>query len=81
MGEAVLSAETKLGELLKAIPDKKASSGRGTRSLPQNISKKDSHYAQTLADNRGIVEEVKKEAKRKGEIATKTEVLIRSSKG
>ncbi len=32
--ESLLDAEAKLGELLAAIPNKKASSGGGTRSLP-----------------------------------------------
>lgn len=38
-----------IGELLKEIPDKKASSGAGTRSLPAGITKKLSHYCQRLA--------------------------------
>jgi hypothetical protein len=38
--------KARLGELLAGIPDKKASSGKGTRSLPPAITKKESHYAQ-----------------------------------
>jgi hypothetical protein len=41
-----------MGEILEAIPDKKASSGEGTRSLPTNVTKKQSHQAQTIAKNK-----------------------------
>ena len=60
----VLYAEAKLGELLKEVPltDKRASSAKGTCSLPEGISKKQSHYAQTLADNIDTIEEVILEA-------------------
>ena len=37
-----------MGELLKAIPDKKATFGGGSRSLPDSISHKLSHQSQTL---------------------------------
>ena len=39
MATIVLYAEQKLGEVLREIPNKKASSGAGTRSLPHNITK------------------------------------------
>lgn len=61
MSEAVLAAETKLGELLKSSSKGTFKKG-GEKSLPEGISKKDSHYAQALADNKPIVEQVKKEA-------------------
>ena len=41
----LLYAEARMGEKLAAIPDKKASSGSGTCSLPPGIDKKQSHYA------------------------------------
>lgn len=59
---ALLDAEAKIGELLKAIPDKKATSGGGSRSLPEGISHKQSQFYQTLADNRDLIEQVKAEA-------------------
>jgi hypothetical protein len=54
-GTQVVYAEAKLGELLREIPDKKASSGGGTCSLPPNITKKLSHEAQTISNNPEIV--------------------------
>lgn len=57
-GKSVINAEAKLGELLKAIPKKKATSGRGSRSLPKGITHKTSHQAQTIADNPEIVQAV-----------------------
>jgi hypothetical protein len=56
---AVLHAEAKLGELLEEIPPKPIAdgSGKGTfggreQSLPEGITKKQSHYAQGIYDNR-----------------------------
>ncbi|MBE0427891.1 MAG: hypothetical protein IBX72_14755 [Nitrospirae bacterium] len=57
MGEAILWAETKFGELLKKILDFH-SSGRGTmkrKDLPEGITKKQSHEAQQLAKNPEIL--------------------------
>lgn len=54
MREALLYAEAKMGELLKDIPKPKfdkqlnGSLRRTTETLPSGISKKQSHYAQTL---------------------------------
>ena len=56
MAKVVIYAEVKLGELLKAIPKKKAASGGGSRSLPKGITHKTSHKAQTIADNPEIVQ-------------------------
>ena len=70
MADILLDAEMKLGGILEAIPDKKASSGGGTRSLPSEVSKKASHQAQTLSKNAAVVEQVKAEARDKGFIAT-----------
>lgn len=63
---ALLDAESKMGELLKEIPNKKATSGSGSRSLPEGITHKQSHYCQTLANNKEIVEQVKTEAMKCG---------------
>ena len=60
----VLEAEAKLGDFLKAIPDFH-SSGKGTmkrKELPENITKKESHVAQVVANNREVVEKVIEEA-------------------
>ncbi len=43
--EVLIYAEAKLGELLAAIPNKKASSSRATRSLPPGIDRNLSHRA------------------------------------
>ncbi len=81
---AVLYAEAKMGELLKAIPkpkfDKQLNGSlRGTtESLPNGITKKQSHYAQALAENQGAIEEVIKECIKKEEIPTRYEVLKKS---
>jgi phage N-6-adenine-methyltransferase len=74
MADILLDAEVKLGEILEAIPGKKASSGGGTRSLPDDISKKASHQAQTLSQNREVVEQAKAEAREAGEIPTASQV-------
>ncbi len=74
MAEILLDAKVKLGEILKAIDPNIESSGRGKiekrQSLPSDITKKQSHQAQTLAFNRNIVEQVKAKAREKGEIVT-----------
>jgi site-specific DNA-methyltransferase (adenine-specific) len=58
----LLLAEAKLGALLKVIPKKYISSGKGTieklPSLPLGITKKQSHYAQQLAKYPEIIEEI-----------------------
>ena len=67
-----------MGELIKPITQNYQSSGRGTLKqppLPDGISRKQSHYAQTLADNIDTIEEVIEEAKEKEDIPTWTQVL------
>jgi len=75
----LLDAESKLGELLADIPPVIESSGRGTiekkKSLPSTITKKQSHYAQTVSSNPEIVEQVKVKAKEKGTLPTTAEVV------
>lgn len=83
LASALLDAEVRIGELIKEMPKKKdkitdSSSGRtiGTKSLlPEGINKKQSHYFQTLADNKEVVEQVKAEAKENDDLPTRTEVL------
>jgi len=51
MGEALLYAEAKLGELLKQMKPgspARTPSGKFDESLPEGITKKQSHFAQTL---------------------------------
>lgn len=74
MADILLDAEMKMGEILEAIPDKEASSAKGTRTLPDNVTKKQSHQAQTLSQHRDIVEKVKAEARDNGEIPTANRV-------
>jgi N6-adenosine-specific RNA methylase IME4 len=78
IGDALLEAESKLGEILAVIKPNIESSGRGTiekkKSLPNGITKKESHRAQTLAANPEIVEEVKVKARQEKTIPTADEV-------
>lgn len=75
MATALLYAEAKMGEIIALIPNKKASSGGGTRSLPDGITKKQSHFAQKLHENRHLIEETIAEAQQNEDIPTRTEVL------
>lgn len=78
---ALLDAESKIGELLKNIKTKPitdSATGRtigSEKSLPTGISKKQSHFFQTLASNPEIVEQVKAEAIENDDLPTRTEVL------
>jgi len=78
MAEILLDAEVRLGEILEKMEPKriKESSTQGTSlpSLPPDISKKQSHQAQTLSRNKAVVEQAKAEARENGEIATATRV-------
>jgi DNA N-6-adenine-methyltransferase (Dam) len=78
LGENVLYAEARLGELLEKIPKAYRVDGstQGTiKTLPEGIDKKQSHQAQVLARNPEIIEEVIKEARESGEIPTRGLVL------
>ena len=61
VGTAILYAEAKLGELLREIKPKYVGFVEGTRvpkqvkTLPENITKKQTHHAQQLAENPKIV--------------------------
>lgn len=77
-GRAVIYAEAKLGELLKAIPpnrDKQSSSKKTSlTSLPPTINKRASHVAQTIAANPGVVEAVIAAAVERDDIPTPDKV-------
>lgn len=61
-GTALLYAKAKMGELLKGIESKYVGSIEGThvpkqiKTLPEGITHKQSHYAQTLAENKEMIE-------------------------
>ena len=75
LAEELLYAEARMGDMLKAIPEKKASSGGGTRSLPKGIDKKQSHYAQELSRNEDTIAEVVANAREPGEVPVRQHVL------
>jgi site-specific DNA-methyltransferase (adenine-specific) len=93
IAEIVLDAETKIGELLKEIPaeitgrpKKSEDSGVLTFTKKQQsrektgISRKQADRFVKLAENQEIVEQVKAEAREKGEIVTRQAVLDKAKK-
>lgn len=83
MADILLDAEMKLGGILEANPPgfQREKSGQIKQNpLPENISQKQSHQAQTLYQNPAVVERVKVEAREAGEIPTASQVykLIKS---
>ncbi len=87
LGELLLDAEGKLGEMLAAIEPKYSigysegtnglpagASPRREPSLPPGITKKESHQAQTIASHPEAVEQVKVRAREEGRIPTEQEV-------
>ena len=80
--ETVIIAQAKLGELLAAMPKKPTrteSSPKGTfggraPSLPEGITKSESHKAQTIAENPDVVQAVIAKAKDENRIPTPNEV-------
>jgi len=80
VGEAILWAEAKLGELLKKIsPGQatyKSALPRGERArLPEGIDFHQAHKARKLADHPEMIKEVIKEARRNEDLPTRTAVL------
>ena len=78
MGTAVLYAEAKMGEILKNIPIGKrrhTSKGGTIPTLPEGITRKQSHYAQQIAQNPDLVEKTIAEAEEMEDIPTKREVM------
>ena len=75
MAGILLDAEVKLGGILASRTQEVRSSQGGTsKPLPNEISKKASHKAQTLSDNVAIVEQIKAEAREKGFLPTADKV-------
>ena len=74
MGEAILLAEAKLGELLPPLIDPTLSR-KGRRQLPEGITHKQSHYAQELARHPDLIEQELAEAQEHEDIPTKRGVL------
>ncbi len=80
IGECLLYAEVKLGELIKNISregtKQDLTSARGRQIfLPNGISHKISFYAQTLASNKDSIEEIIQLSREKGEVPTRYLVL------
>lgn len=76
IAELVLYAEGRLGEMLRGVASPTASRA-GRRQLPPNISHKESHQAQMIANNSEIVNEVINDAREHSEIPTSREVYRR----
>lgn len=79
LAELLLDAESKLGEMLAAIEPKyvkkaDTSFNGSFRSLPEGITHKESHQAQTISSHPEIVEKVKQEARQEGRIPTAQEI-------
>jgi len=80
LADLLLDAEGKLGEMLAAIPKQGktieyGSSGGTIPTLPSTITKKESHYSQTIAKNPDVVEKIKVKARNEGFIPTAKDVL------
>ena len=76
LGEHVLVAESRMGEMLERIPkqgDTLTSRGGRKATLPPDISHKASHYAQQLAKHPEAIKQAVKRAKELGEIPTRRE--------
>lgn len=83
LAEMLLYAEARLGEMLKNIPLKRSKEGssKGTslHSLPPNITKKESHFAQKLNKNKEVIAEVIAEAREKGEVPLRKQVIQKAA--
>ena len=87
LADALLDAETRLGELLKEIPKASGnyseinhvdnSTSKQETVKEMGFSNKQVSQFQRLADNKEIVEQVKAEAKENDDLPTRTEVLRR----
>lgn len=78
VADIVLDAEVRLGQILETTVTHggsfRGSRGGTSKPLPPDISKKESHYAQTIAKNQTVVEEVKARARKQERIPTSQEV-------
>jgi len=85
LADYMLDIDVRMGEVLAAepLPDKRASSAKGTCSLPRGVSKKVSHQAQTLAGHRDVVAQVSAKARETGSIpmASKIYKIIKRGSG
>jgi len=72
IGEAVLLATIRLGELLESLSGSTAGT---TRILPDGVDKKLSYYSQLIKDNKEIVHQIVAKAIDKEDIATRHDVL------
>ena len=76
MGELVLLAEAKLGEILSRVPPQEhGEDGKFENKLPDNINRKESHYAQEIYRHPEVMHNVIAKAIDKNDIPTKHDVL------
>lgn len=81
MAEILLDAEVRLGEILEKMnlgSRKRTQAGKlsgAETPLPNDIDKKQSHYAQKLAKHPEIIEKEKIRARKEGRIVTAAEVI------
>lgn len=72
VGSAILYAEVKLGEILKKASGSTAGT---TKTLPEGITKKQSHFAQKLASNINLIEQEIEDARKYEDIPTRRGVF------
>ena len=74
---ALLDAEARIGELLPKPKSIRNDLGqlKAEKTLPEGITKQQADKFRTLAENKDIIEEVKKEAEENDDLPTRTEVL------
>ena len=75
MGELVLLAEAKLGELLSNQVPLREPGGTFGNTLPSSINKKESHYAQEIYKHPNIMHQIIAETIDKNDIPTRHDVL------
>ena len=76
LAEALLDAETRIGELLPST-SQRSEAGTFEKTLPEGISWNQSSAYQKMAEHQDIVEEVKAEAREQDDLPTRTEVIRR----
>jgi len=80
VGEALLLAEAKMGDLLKDIETSHGGSidnkkGGSKKSLPEGLTHKQSYFAQQLSEHKDLIAEVVAEAVENEDLPTRKEVL------
>ena len=77
LAEALLDAETRIGELIPPPTSQRNEAGRlqGIRTLPEGISWNQSSAFQKMAAHKDIIELVKTESRERDELPTRTAVL------